>query len=89
MCVDYTDIRKHFPKDPFGLPRINQVVNSTAGWSMLSFLGYYSGYHQISLAKEDGEKTASITPFGAFCYTSMSFGLKTLERLTKGLSKHA
>jgi hypothetical protein len=31
---------------------------------------------QISLAKEDEEKTAFITPFGAFCYTSMSFGLK-------------
>jgi hypothetical protein len=36
----------------------------------------YSRYHQISLAKEDKEKTAFITPFGAFCYTSMPFGLK-------------
>jgi hypothetical protein len=43
---------------------------------MLSFLGCYSGYHQISMAKEDEEKTAFITPFGAFCYTSMLFGLK-------------
>jgi hypothetical protein len=43
---------------------------------MLSFLDCYSGYHQISLAKEDEEKTSFITPFGAFCYTSMSFGLK-------------
>jgi hypothetical protein len=43
---------------------------------MLSFLDCYSGYHQISLAKEDEEKTAFITPFGAFCYTSMQFGLK-------------
>jgi hypothetical protein len=33
---------------------------------MLSFLDYYSRYHQISLAKEDEEKTAFITPFGAF-----------------------
>jgi hypothetical protein len=45
---------------------------------MLSFLDCYSGYHQISLAKEDEEKTAFITPFGAFCYTSMSFGLKNV-----------
>jgi hypothetical protein len=43
---------------------------------MLSFLDCYSGYHQISLAKEDEEKTTFITPFGAFCYTSMSFNLK-------------
>jgi hypothetical protein len=76
MWVDYTDLNKHCPKDPFGLPRIDQVVDSTAGCSVLSFLDCYSGYHQISLAKEDEEKTAFITPFGAFCYTSMPFGLK-------------
>ena len=28
------------------------------------------------MAVEDQEKTSFITPFGAFCYTSMSFGLK-------------
>jgi hypothetical protein len=76
MCIDYTDLNKHCPKDPFVLPRIDQVVDSTAGCSMLSFLDCYSRYHQISLAKEDEEKTAFIIPFGAFCYTSMSFGLK-------------
>jgi hypothetical protein len=43
---------------------------------MLSFLDCYSGYHQISLAKEDEDKAAFITTFRAFCYTSMLFGLK-------------
>jgi hypothetical protein len=76
MCVDYTDLNKHCPKDPFGLPRIDQVVDLTAGCSVLSFLDCYFECHQISLAKEDKEKTTFITPFGAFCYTSMSFGLK-------------
>jgi hypothetical protein len=51
MCVDYTDLNKHCPKDPFGLPRIDQVVDSTTECSVLSFLDCYSGYHQISLAK--------------------------------------
>jgi hypothetical protein len=23
MCIDYTDLNKHCPKDPFGLPRID------------------------------------------------------------------
>jgi hypothetical protein len=31
MCVDYMDLNKHCPNDPFGLPRIDQVVDSTAG----------------------------------------------------------
>ena len=30
MCVDYTDLNKHCPKDSFGLPRIDEVVDSTA-----------------------------------------------------------
>jgi hypothetical protein len=45
MCVDYIDLNKHCPKDPFGLPRIDQVVDSTVRCSMLSFLDCYSGYH--------------------------------------------
>ena len=76
MCIDYTDLNKHYPKDPFGLPRIDEVIDSTAGCELLSFLDCYSGYHQIALKKDDQIKTSFITPFGAYCYTTMSFGLK-------------
>jgi hypothetical protein len=27
MCVDYTDLNKHYPKDPFGLPRLTKPAN--------------------------------------------------------------
>ena len=53
MCVDYTNLNKYCPKDPFGLPRIDEVVDSTASCELLSFLDYYSSYHQISLKEED------------------------------------
>jgi hypothetical protein len=43
---------------------------------LLSFLDAYLGYHQISLATNDEEKTSFITLFGIFCYTKMAFGLK-------------
>jgi hypothetical protein len=76
MCVDYTDINKHCPKDPFRLPRIDQVIDSTAGCDLLCFLDCYSRYHQIAIKEEDQEKTVFITPFGAYCYTTMSFWLK-------------
>lgn len=76
MCVDYTDLNKHCPKDPFGLPRIDQVVDSIAGCALLCFLNCYSGYHQIALKEEDQAKTMFTTLFGAYCYTTMSFGLK-------------
>jgi hypothetical protein len=66
MCVDYTDLNKACKKDPFRLPRIDQVVDSTAGCNLLSFLNWYSGYHQIPFEVEDQIKTSFITPFGAF-----------------------
>ena len=44
IYVDYTDLNKHYPKDPFGLPRIDEVINSTTGCELLSFLDCYSGY---------------------------------------------
>ena len=31
MCIDYTNLNKECPKDPFPLPRIDQVIDSTAG----------------------------------------------------------
>ena len=53
MCVDYIDLNKHYPKDPFGLPRIDEVVDSMAECELLSFLDCYSSYHQISLKVDD------------------------------------
>jgi hypothetical protein len=79
MCVDYTDLNKHYPKDPFGLSWIDQVIDSTAGYDLLCFLDCYSGYHQITIKEEDQEKTVFITPFGAYCYMTMSFGLKNSD----------
>ena len=45
MCVDYTGLNKACPKDHFPLPRIDQIVDSTLGCEILSFLDAYSGCH--------------------------------------------
>jgi hypothetical protein len=76
MCVDYTNLNKACPKDPFPLPRINQVIDSTAGCELLSFVDAYSGFHQIPLYEPDQIKTSFITPYGAYCYLTMPFGLR-------------
>ena len=39
MCVDYTDLNKACPADPFSLPRIDQIIEATAGCERLSFIG--------------------------------------------------
>jgi hypothetical protein len=76
MCVDYTNLNKACPKDPFPLPRIDQVIDSTAECELLSFVDAYSGFHQIPLLPHDQIKTSFITPYGAYCYLTMPFGLR-------------
>jgi hypothetical protein len=76
MCVDYTSLNKACPKDPFPLPRIDQVIDSTAGSELLFFLDAYSGYHQIKMKQSDQLATSFVTPYGTYCYVTIPFGLK-------------
>ena len=76
MCMDFTDLNKACPKDSFPLPRIDQLVDSTTGHKLLSFMDAFLGYNQIRIAKEDQEKTFFITSQGLYCYKVMPFGLK-------------
>ena len=62
MCVDYTDLNDACPKDSFPLPLIEQIVDASAGYGMLSFLDAFSGYLQIPMHPPDVEKTLFITP---------------------------
>ena len=63
VCVDFTDLNKACPKDPFPMPQIDQLVDATVG-------------HQIPLALDDQEKIAFIMPTGNYHYKVMLFGLK-------------
>jgi hypothetical protein len=49
MCIDYTNLNKACPKDPYPLPQIDQIVDSTSGCDLLSFIDAYSGFHQIKI----------------------------------------
>ena len=53
MCVDFIDLNKACPKDSFPLPRIDQLVDSTVGHKLLSFMDALSGYNQIMMDEED------------------------------------
>jgi hypothetical protein len=77
VCIDFTNLNKACPKNPFPLPKIDQLVDATSGHQRMSFLDAFQGYHQIAMNPADQEKTAFITPRGIFCYKVMPFGLKT------------
>jgi hypothetical protein len=75
MCIDYTNLNKACPKDPYPLPRIDQIVDSTSGCDLLSFIDAYSGFHQIKMAKDDRKHTTFLTVDGLYCYIVMPYVL--------------
>ena len=58
------------------MPKIDQLVDAVYGHPRMSFLDAFQGYHRISLATENQEKTALISPDANYHYTVMSFRLK-------------
>jgi hypothetical protein len=83
MCVNYTGLNKACPKVPYPLPRIDQIVDFTAGCETLSFLDAYSGHRSnrgfhcwVRNPGSDQLATSFITPFGMYCYVTMPFGLR-------------
>jgi hypothetical protein len=85
MCIDFTSLNKACPKTL----KIDKIIDSTAGYQVISLLYCFSGYHQIYMKKEDKVKTSFITPFGTYCFMHMPEGLKnagsTFSHLTKPL----
>ena len=79
------DLNKACMNDNFPFPRINQLVDTTAGHELLSFMDTYSSYNQIRMNKADEEITAFTTNQGLYCYTVMPFDFKntgaTYQRL--------
>ncbi|KAM1890319.1 hypothetical protein ACFX13_048205 [Malus domestica] len=69
VYVDYTNLNRACRKDCFPISKIDQTVDATAGYALLSFLDAYSGYNQIPMVVEDKEKVAFITERGLYCYT--------------------
>jgi hypothetical protein len=88
MCVDYTSLNKACPKVTFPLPRIDQIVDSTAGCELLCFLDAYFGYHQIKMKESDQLATSFITPFEMYCYVMMPFGLRNVGATYQRCMQH-
>jgi len=53
MSIDFIDLNKACPKDSYPPPKIEKLVDSAAGYGLMSFMDAFSGYHQIPPANED------------------------------------
>ena len=58
--MDFTDLNKACPQDSFPLPKIDQLMDSTVGHGLMSFMDAFSGYNQICMSTADEENTTFV-----------------------------
>jgi len=52
LCMNFKDLNKACPKDDFPLPNIDMIIDSLAGYEMLSFMDGFSRYNHIKIKKK-------------------------------------
>ena len=84
-CVDYRWLNDVTVKDAFPLPRIQDCLDAVTGSTHFTTFDLTLGYLQIPVKEEDRPKTAFVTKYGLYQFTTMPFGLTnapaTCERL--------
>ncbi|GJR68384.1 putative reverse transcriptase domain-containing protein [Tanacetum coccineum] len=75
MCIDYRELNKLTIKNPYPLPRIDDLLTKLSKKPLLSRVDLRSGYHQLRVQDDDISKTTFRTRYGHFEFMVMPFRL--------------
>jgi hypothetical protein len=76
LCIDYRALNKITKTDAYPMPRIQESLDRLANARVYSSLDATWGFWQNPIAKEDIQKTAFNTRYGAYEFLVTPFGLK-------------
>jgi len=89
FCVNFCRLNDRTVKNRYPLPNVDDLIDRTHGSKVFSVLDQSSAYWQISMRKEDREKTAFSTSSGHYQFNVMPFGLcnapATQQEFMKGV----
>jgi hypothetical protein len=66
MCIDYKKLNKATCKDHYPFPFIDKILERLSKHSHFSYLDGYSRFSQITMHKDNQEKSTFTCPFGTF-----------------------
>lgn len=73
--MDYRRLNSITKPNVFPLPRIDDYLDVLSGARYFSTLDLSSGFWQVKMEEESGEKTAFVTHCGSYQFNVMPFGL--------------
>lgn len=76
-CIDYRRLNTVTRQDAFPLPRVQDCLDTVRGSIFFSTFDLTSGYHHVPVKEDDIPKTAFITKYGLYEFTTMPMGLST------------
>jgi len=76
FCVDYRKLNSVTVDSVYPLPIIADALNRLEGATLFSLMDLQQGYHQLTVAKDDCQKTAFVTADGLYQFKVLPFGLK-------------
>ncbi|XP_051127332.1 uncharacterized protein LOC127248832 [Andrographis paniculata] len=90
ICIDFRDFNLATPKDEYVMPVVDMLIDSAAGYKILSLMDGYVGYNHIFMAEEDTPKTAFRCPgaLGIYEWTSMKVYIDDVRVKSADFSTH-
>jgi hypothetical protein len=73
--MDYHSLNEVTIKNKYPLPRVDDLFDQLKRACVFLKIDLRYGYHQLKIRASNIPKTASITRYGLYVYTVMSFGL--------------
>ncbi len=89
-CGDYRRLNAVTIPDRYPLPKMQSLNDCMAGCTVFSKIDLVKAYryHQIPIAEEDIQKTATATPFGLWEFLLMAFGLRNATQALQRLKEN-
>lgn len=75
LCVDFRRLNAVTKKDPYPMPRIEEMLDQLSGAAYITTLDLTKGYWQIPVEPSSQNKTGFALPFGKYEFLVMPFGL--------------
>ena len=89
LCINYRKLNLVTVSDPYHIPRIEDMIDNMGRSRWITAIDLTKGYWQVPMEKTSQPKTAFVTPWGKYEFTTMPFGLvaapSTFQQLTNNI----